>query len=440
MFTVRSISTIVIIIWLVLVGFGLSKGIAQQDARLTEYEKSQVSDPIAQLQQKIDSGQVKLTYEPQFGWLKSVLKELAVAKESQILTFGKTSFQAPLISPRRPRALYFNDQVAVGFVRTGDVLEFASLDPKQGVIFYTLDQAPSREPSFQRRDSCLQCHMNAATLNVPGLFIRSISADRTGMPVNRGAGYVTDHRSPLKERWGGWYVTGTHGAQRHMGNTYVQSGDDLNFLYDKDTQNQASLRGRFTLEEYYSPYSDIIALMVIEHQTRMINLMTAASWEARRDIGKLRELLNKPAANKNRMYGEDSEDKVDIRSLCDQLIEYMLFADETRLTENVKGVSGFTEWFTKQGPFDAQGRSLRQFDLNKRMFQYRCSYLIYSEAFDSLPTEVRDYIYRRLWDILNSKDNSHRFDYLSAKERQDIRDILIATKNGLPDYWKKSEH
>ncbi|HYE74336.1 MAG TPA: hypothetical protein VEF04_13440 [Blastocatellia bacterium] len=436
MFTVKSISTIALVIWLFLIGFGLSKTAAQQDARLTEYEKSQATDPIAQLQQKIDSGQVKLDYEPQFGWLQSVLQQLGIAKESQILTFGKTSFQAPLISPRKPRAIYFNDKVSVGFVRTGDVLEFASLDPNQGVIFYTLDQAPSREPSFQRRDSCLQCHMNPATLNVPGLFIRSITAERTGMPVNRGPSFVTDHRSPLKERWGGWYVTGTHGAQRHMGNTYVQSGDDANFLYDKDTQNQTSLRGRFTLEEYYSPYSDIVALMVMEHQTRMTNLLTLAKWEARKDASKLRELLNKPLINRK----QTNEEEEDIQSICEQLIAYMLFADEAQLIESVKGVSGYAEWFAKQGPFDGQGRSLRQFDLNKRMFQYRCSYLIYTDSFDNLPIEVRAYVYQRLWDILNGKDSSHRFDYLPQKEREAIRDILIATKKGLPGYWKKTEH
>ena len=87
--------------------------------------------------------------------MESVLKALDVPTESQVLVFSKTSFQASRIVPRLPRALYFNDHVSVGFVRGGDVLEIASVDPKQGVIFYTLDQQPAEKPQFLlQTDNC----------------------------------------------------------------------------------------------------------------------------------------------------------------------------------------------------------------------------------------------------------------------------------------------
>lgn len=111
-----------------------------------------VDDPVSRLQGRLERGEVKLKYEDDYGYLPSVLKELGVSVRSQVLVFSKTSFQARRIAPRTPRALYFNDRTAVGFVRTGDVLELAALDPKQGIIFYTLDQKPASHPRFERRN------------------------------------------------------------------------------------------------------------------------------------------------------------------------------------------------------------------------------------------------------------------------------------------------
>jgi hypothetical protein len=196
--------------------------IMPQEHDAIQYSKGPVDDAVARLQQRMDSGQVRLRYEHEFGYLRSVLKELNVSTTSQVLVFSKTSFQAPKIAPRTPRALYFNDSVTVGFVRTGEVLEFAAIDPKQGVMFYTLDQEQAAHPRFDRRDVCLQCHLSGASMGVPGFMVRSITPDRTGMPVMSEGGFITDHRSPLRDRWGGWYVTGTSGDQSHMGNAVVQ--------------------------------------------------------------------------------------------------------------------------------------------------------------------------------------------------------------------------
>lgn len=405
----------------------------QQDAShpAVQYEKTPGSDAVQQLMNRLANGQTKLSYDKQFGWLPAVLKALDLKRESQILTFGKTSFQARLISPQRPRALYFNDQVSVGYIPHSDLMEIAAVDPRQGVIFYTLSQDPTA-PRLQRDNTCLQCHDNSATQRVPGLMIRSVYPEPDGQPIFRAGGFISDHRSPLKERWGGWYVTGQHGQQRHMGNAFARDEKNPEALDSQAAFNLTSLEKRFNTTDYLTPYSDIVALMVIEHQTRVTNLMTRAGWDTRRAlhdrdvmVEALGELTETTAASTQRR----------IKSACEPLVEALLLADEARLTEPLRGASGFAESFARLGPFDGQGRSLRQLELTRRMFRYPCSFLIYSAAFDALPTEMLSCVYRQMWEVLNGKDASPRFAHLSAADRQAIKEILLATKKGLPSYW-----
>src|SRR3954466_4326226 len=172
-----------------------------------QYATRPLSDPVAKLQQRLAKGEVKLDYHPDVGYLPAMLKQLGTPVSSQVLVFSKTSFQAAHIFPKLPRALYFNDNVAIGYVRGGDVVEIASVDPKQGVIFYTLDQERTASPKIERRDECLQCHASGSTVGVPGLVMRSVYPDMVGTPILTAGSFITDHRSPLKDRWGGWYVT-----------------------------------------------------------------------------------------------------------------------------------------------------------------------------------------------------------------------------------------
>jgi len=210
------------------------------------YSKRTANDPVARLNQRIARGGVKLEFDESQGYLRSVLQALNVPRESQVLVFSKTSFQAPLISPRQPRALYFNDSTAVGFVRAGDVLEFAAVDPQLGPIFYTLAQEKTDKPRMERRDtSCLQCHDAGATLGVPGLLIRSVYPDPSGMPIFEAGDFFTDHRSPLPERWGGWYVTGRHGDTGHMGNSVVRDRDHAQQLEGPAALNVTDLARKF---------------------------------------------------------------------------------------------------------------------------------------------------------------------------------------------------
>jgi len=378
-----------------------------------QYDTRPIDDRATRLARDLASGKVNIKPGPE-GYLRSLLQALDVNPDSQALVFSKTSFQAARIDPRNPRALYFNDDVEVGFVRGSNLLEVAALDPKQGVIFYSVDIA-SNPPQFDRRDACLQCHLSPGTLGISGLLIASSYTDASGMPAFRGGQRITDHRTPLEDRWGGWYVTGTHEGMRHLGNAVGHDSAHPELLDMRDSQDLTSLAKKFDASGYLGGASDIVALMTLEHQTRMVNLMIRTGWEAR---------IADPAG------------KVQLDQDIESLVTYMLFADEASLHGQVQGVSTFSKTFPERGPRDSQGRSLRDFDLRRRLFRYPLSYMIYSEAFDGMPENVRTQVYRRLYDVLTSRDTSDKFKRLSAEDRRAVLEILRDTKPGLPAYFR----
>ncbi len=398
------------------------------------YLTAPVTDPVAQLQRAIDAGQAQLTYDDRHGYLESALKSLNSSPASQVLVFSKTSFQRQRISPKTPRSLYFNDDVYIGWVQGGEVLEGASVDRDLGTIFYTLEQEPKDKPKFVRdRGDCLSCHASSNTRNVPGLLVRSVYSSPSGLPHFGAGTFRTNHSSPLKERWGGWYVTGTHGTQRHLGNVVSQDSEHPDQLDLEAGANLTDLTSRCDVSPYLRGHSDIVALMVLEHQVDLHDLITTANYEARlalRDAAVLNKMLNQPADTISPSIHRRLE------SAGDKVLKYMLFVDEAPLTDRIRGTSGFAEEFAARGPCDQQGRSLRQFDLQQRLFKYPCSYLIYSASFDALPPQVKQHIYRRLQEILTGQDTSQDFAQLSAADRQAILEILRATKPDLAGYWK----
>ena len=390
--------------------------VATLDHPAINYYKDPGNNAITQLNRRLAAGEVKLTFDPQFGYLPGVLEALRVPRESQVLVFSKTSFQAPRIAPRTPRALYYNDEVSVGYVQGGDVVELAVQDPKQGVIFYSLDQDEIGRPRFERRDACLQCHESSATLGVPGIVVRSVSAERSGMPAFQHGTYISDHRSKFTERWGGWYVTGDTGAMRHMGNSITR---------DRDSAELVPVPNRFDAAQYLTPHSDVVALLVFEHQTHMTNLLTRAGFEIRHAIHHQRamnEIFHDPPA-----YRSESTLRR-IRQAAEELVSYLLFVEETPLPNAVVGASGFAEWFAQQGPRDGRGRSLRQFDLKTRIFRYPLSYMIYSPAFDQLPGPLHAAAVERLRAVLDGEVTDPAYAHLTPSVRADLRAILAATK------------
>jgi hypothetical protein len=403
------------------------------DHTAIQYNTATVTDRVAGLQRQLRDGTATLKFDDRHGYLSAVLKALSVPVSSQVLVFSKTSFQAPRISPRMARALYFTDDVFVGWVPGGDVLEIASVDPRQGMMFYTVDQVQSPKPRIDRRDECLQCHASGGTLGVPGLLVRSVYVEPSGMPLFNAGGFVTDHRSPLSQRWGGWYVTGTHGSQRHMGNIFAEDRDHPDTLDREKGANVIDLKGRIDVENYLAPSSDIVALMVLEHQTRMTNLITRVGWEARLALSD-QKAINQALKEPEDQIGDSARHRID--NAAESLLKHMLFADEALLEAPVKGAPSFAKEFQERGPRDHAGRSLRELDLTRRMFRYPCSFLIYSAEFDALPPVIRDRFYRRLWEVLTGADQTPAYGRLTASDRKSIYEILLDTKQNVPGYWR----
>ncbi len=399
-----------------------------------DYLNAPVDDCAAQLQKKLDASEVALAFDSKSGYLPSLLAALKIPPSSQVLVFSKTSFQQTRISPRYPRALYFNDDTYVGWVQRGDVIEISSVDPQQGAVFYTLSQQPTERPQFQRQThNCLVCHASSHTGGVPGHFVRSIYPDRTGQAVLSAGTFRTDFTSPLSERWGGWYVTGTHGRQRHMGNATVHDKNQPVQLDVEAGANVTDLKTLLDVTPYLTPHSDIVALMVLEHQTTVHNVITAANYSARvtqRDARIMNEALARDP------HHESDSTQRRYATAAEKVLDALLLVGEHRLTDCIAGTSAYSQEFQQRGPFDRQGRALRTLDLKTRLFQYPCSYLIYSAAFDALPAAVRDRVLHRLWLVLTSADTSDKFQHLSPDDRLAIREILGDTKPGLPDYWK----
>jgi hypothetical protein len=394
-----------------------------------EYSKATPENRVSELARRIEAGECQLAFDEDRGYLASLLSALDVPVESQTLVFSKTSLQRQRISPKRPRAVYFNDDVYVGFCQSGEVLEISVADPKLGAVFYTLDQKESERPTFLRQtDNCLICHGSSRTGGVPGHIVRSVFADASGEPILSAGSTMVDHTTPFEKRWGGWYVTGTHGSQKHVGNLVVKLNADPHTVDNAAGQNVTDLKQFVNTEGYLSPHSDVVALMVLEHQALVHNRITQASFATRQALDYEAMLV--------KTLGEPEGKRLDsttrrIASAGDDLVEALLCVDEAPLTDAVTGTSGYAEWFTKQGPRDAKGRSLRDLDMKTRMFRYPCSYLVYSESFDALPAEMRAYVWQRLWAILSGEDRSEKFAHLSPEDRQAIREILRDTKPGL---------
>lgn len=405
----------------------------QIDNAPIHYGQAPHSDAVAKLQARIDQGKTVLKYDPRYGYLPNLLHELHISEKSQVLVFSRTSFQRTLITPHSPRAIYFNDDTYVGSVQGGEVLELSSIDPRLGAIFYTLGQERADRPQVLRQqDNCLQCHASSMTDGVPGSIVRSVYPSKSGEPILSAGTFRTSYQSPLAERWGGWYVTGIHGRQRHMGNATLR-GSDPDKLDREQGANVTSLESRLDTKRYLTPHSDIVALMVLEHQTSVHNQLTIAGYHAmlaRAEQEVLNKLDGKPASSPidsiQRRYQWAGDD----------ILKCLLMAGEAPLTDAVRGTSGFSEYFAALGPKDRRGRSLREFDLQKRLFKYPCSYLIYSAAFQQLPEALKNCVYKRLWRILTAEEAASDFSHLDHNDRMAIYEILCDTLPDLPDYWR----
>jgi hypothetical protein len=364
------------------------------------YNTGPTDTAITRFNRRLEEGQLALAFDPRSGYLRSALDALNVPIESQILVYSGTSLQAPKIDMANPRAIYFNDEVSIGWVRGGTILEAWAQDARQGTVFYTLDQQASAAPRFSRQISCLSCHLSWETQGVPGPTLLTTFPRKSTRDYANG--HFVDHRSDIADRWGGWYVTGRRLPAAHKGNLPL-----IQPTPGPAPAPRHSVEGLFDLAGYPTPYSDVVALMVLEHQSRMLNLMTWAGWESR-------------LGNASRA-----------RLAVDDLTDYMLFVDEAPLATPIEGSSGFAEIFAARGPRDTKGRSLRELQLRTRLMRYPLSYMVYSAAFDGMPPEVKSQVYDRLREILSGRLARPAYAHLTASVRKELLEILAETK---PDF------
>jgi len=389
-----------------------------------KYSSAPLSNPVVDVNRKIQDGTVRLSYEGRSGFLRSALDALQIPADSQLLVFSRASLQGKLINERNPRALFFNDRVALGWVRGGEIIEVAAHDESAGVVFYTLDQRTdpaAGSPQFKRAFECLGCHLAGDTLGVPGFLM--FSTTRPAQSQEFSLPRPVDHTDALSRRFGGWFVTGSTGSASHMGN-------DTPALDGRASRELRSVDGLFDSDGFRALTSDIVAHLVFTHQVGMANLLTRASWQARAAD----PLLHPPFTA---TPGEEARIAVMMSGVASEVVDYLLFVDETTLTDRVRGESGFAERFSSIGPRDRKGRSLHELDLNRRLMKYPCSYLIYSPAFDALPSSAKDPIYKRLWEVLSGQEQDERYrSVLSLADRQAIVEILRDTKTDLPSYFQ----
>lgn len=388
------------------------------DEEIINYPHTRATDPVAILKRKLDYEEIKLQADEKFGLLPALLKELKIPQSSQMLVFSKTSLQRHLIGPKNPRALFFNDDVYVGWIPGSPVIEIASSDPKLGGVFYTLDQSDLKNPRLRRDNQCLECHASTRNMGVPGHLARSFIPDEEGKVDMFNGSMMVNHKTPFEKRWAGWYVTGEAGKMVHNGNLMGEAAFKKQESEPGHLGNQKDLRNFFDTSKYPEAGSDIVALMTFEHQAHLHNFITRLNYETRIHLT---------------MYQHTRH----LHQIVDGFVRYLLFADEVPLPDAVKGMGAFTEEFQKQGPRDSKGRSFRDLDLQTRLLKYPCSYLIYSEPFNQLPNEAKEMVYQRLHDVLTGREAGEAYARVTKENRQTILEILRETKTDLPDYWRK---
>lgn len=400
----------------------------RSEYEIINYERPAVDNPVADLVARLASGELSLEYRPPFGYLESLLEALGVSPDSQTLVFSKTSLQYGQIDASRPRAIYFSDDAYVAWVRDSRVIELTAMDARLGAMFYVFNNDPEIKQPVERQDGrCLVCHDANGLMGggVPLLLARSSLYDRRYEKLVdlSGTGNVVDS-TPVHERWGGWYVTGISGKQSHLGNLILDSASQLDEVDSLRITNLETLEGQgfFDTSRYLRPTSDIVALMLLEHQLTVQNQITYVRFKAPAVL----ERVGHPEVIAEHSWDELPHNaQRSLMRMLDKLVDALLLKDAAPLEDRLVGNAAYREWFEAQGPADAQGRSLRRLDLETRLLYYPLSYLIHSDDFHLLPDFVRDYVWRAIAEALKGNDSPLYRETLA---------ILEATE---PEAWQR---
>jgi len=380
-----------------------------------QYLARPTTDRVAVLKKSLAQNPDALPRDPSTGYLTGVLKALGVPKESQLLVFSKTGVQSSYTSPGKPRALYFDQSVAIGYNPGAPLLELAAHDPQQGVVFYTIEQHADA-PIVTRRTSCMSCHVSATTLGVPGMIARSNTVAEDGTLVPQTGSQNVSHQTPHPDRWGGWFVTSEDAAppyaqMAHRGNiTFSGRGNTSNQVFVDWLNASPQSLG------YPLPSSDIVSLLVFDHQMHAINLLTRLNWESRVAAGD----------------GEVNPAGGAVRGLVNELADYLLFADEAPPLAPLTPPPAFAASLEARTPKDRHGRSFGQLDAVNRLLRYPCSFMVYSEAFDGLPKPVREAVYSRMLEVLSGHEARAARVRVTPADSRAIVEILKDTKPDFP--------
>ncbi len=373
-------------------------------------------DPFTRMKKDFEEGRIEVDRSGEKAFLLSLLKALEIPASSQMLLFSTTSLQLSLIKPSNPRALFFNEDVYLGYIPGGRI-EIVSLDPEVGGIFYIFDiprgEAPVR---VERATRCMNCHASADTRHVPGITLKSVIPGPNGGTLKSLRVEQLGHEVPLEERFGGWYVTGAGAFTNHYGNITGR-------LYQGNITRYPVTPGTlYNTARYPLPGSDILPQLVMEHQSGFVNRALEATYRTRTALHHGGGKLTTDAAK-------------ELDNQAAQLVRYLLFADEAALPSPVTGDAAFKRDFLSTGRKASNGASLKDFDLRTRLFKHRCSYMIYSSVFQGMPPEMKQRVYTRLAAALDTRRPDPAYAYLPAVEKNSIRTILKETLSDLPKGW-----
>lgn len=356
-------------------------------------------------------------------YLEDFLEAFEIPATSQSLVFSKTSLQASRIRPKNPRAIYFNDEIYVGWVPSGDLLEVSVPSPETGTNFYVVEMDGDRPKLIRENHDCLQCHGGSFTRDIPGHLVRSVYPDLSGQPIFKAGTRVVDQTTPIHERWGGWLVTGT--PLEHKGNV----------IYN-ETDTGAEFGSAFTIEDvpdngYLSGGSDVVAQLILAHQAKLHTLLADLVLSTRRafhDQKVMDELLKRDDP-----ISESTARR--IKHASDKVIQYMFFVDEAEIPKIEMADSPFAQAFHTRGPKDSKGRSLYQLRANRRMFRYPFSYIVYTDTFNDLPKEALDYIWPEIERLLDPTTRYEDYRHLTRRDKAAIKEILLETHPSVKEYW-----
>tara|TARA_B100001094_G_C18174722_1_gene797247 strand:+ start:667 stop:1935 length:1269 start_codon:yes stop_codon:yes gene_type:complete len=384
-----------------------------------EYQKRIPTDRFSKLKVDIETGKVHLDQTDPKAYLLSLLRTLGISPFTQTLVFSTTSLQLSRISPENPRAIYFNEDIYVGWVPGGKI-EVIGMDPQWGAITYMFEiPRPKSPPSLiQRSTRCMNCHASSDIGGAPGLLISSVVPGPGGGSLDAFRQENSGHEVPFSERFGGWHVTGKHGITKHWGNiTGTLSPAGLKTIPNKPGQ-------RFQLARYPVRTSDILAHLLFEHQVGFVNRVVSAAYRARAVLAGAVPSIG------------DSDAHTFLDEEANSLVRYLLFADEAKFpAAGVEGYPLLLKDFSKNNRQNKMGFSLKDLDLSTRLFRFRCSYMIYSDSFAGLPQELKMRVFHQLDQALSIETASPHFAYLPLAEKRTIRSILRETLSGLPKDW-----